>query len=85
MSTLSELIHYCNEDDPVGAVLLLGEWGCGKTYLIEKDLAGALKDTCILSLRSSLLRRAGSTKTGSIHWKSMTVISSGSIRSTYRS
>ena len=25
MSTLSELIHYCNEDDPVGAMLLLGE------------------------------------------------------------
>ena len=43
MSTLSELIHYCNEDDPVGAMLLLGEWGCGKTYLIEKDLAGALR------------------------------------------
>ena len=48
MSTLSELIHYCNEDDPVGAMLLLGEWGCGKTYLIEKDLAGALKDTHII-------------------------------------
>lgn len=48
MSTLSELIHYCNEDDPVGAMLLLGEWGCGKTYLIEKDLAEALKDTHII-------------------------------------
>ena len=29
MSTLSELIYYCKEDDPVGALLLLGEWGCG--------------------------------------------------------
>lgn len=48
MSTLSELIYYCKEDDPVGALLLLGEWGCGKTYLIEKDLAEALKDTHII-------------------------------------
>jgi len=48
MSTLSELIHYCNEDDPVGAMLLMGEWGCGKTYLIENDLAEALKDTHII-------------------------------------
>ena len=48
MSTLSELIHYCNEDDPIGAMLLMGEWGCGKTYLIENDLAEALKDTHII-------------------------------------
>lgn len=37
MSTLSELIHYCNEEDPIGALLLTGEWGCGKSYLIEND------------------------------------------------
>ena len=48
MSTLSELIHYCNEDNPIGAMLLMGEWGCGKTYLIENDLAEALKDTHII-------------------------------------
>lgn len=48
MSTLSELIHYCKEPDPVGALLLTGEWGCGKTYLIDNDLAETLKDTHII-------------------------------------
>ena len=48
MSSLDELIHYCNEPDPVGALMLTGEWGCGKTYIIEKDLAEALKDTHII-------------------------------------
>ena len=43
MSTLSELIHYCNEEDPIGALLLTGEWGCGKSYLIENDLTKALE------------------------------------------
>ena len=27
MSSLDELIHYCNEPDPVGALMLTGEWG----------------------------------------------------------
>lgn len=48
MSSLNELIHYCNEADPLGALLLTGEWGCGKTYLIEKELSEALKDTHII-------------------------------------
>jgi len=48
MSTLSELIHYCNEEDPIGALLLTGEWGCGKTYLIENDLTKALEHTHII-------------------------------------
>lgn len=48
MSTLNELIHYCNEDDPIGALMLTGEWGCGKTYLIQKELSKALKDTHII-------------------------------------
>ena len=48
MSSLDELIHYCNESDPVGALMLTGEWGCGKTYLIEKELSEALKDTHII-------------------------------------
>jgi len=48
MSTLDELIHYCNEPDPVGALMLTGEWGGGKTYLIKHDLKNALKDTHIL-------------------------------------
>lgn len=48
MSTLSELIHYCNEEDPIGALLLTGEWGCGKSYLIENDLTKALEHTHII-------------------------------------
>ena len=48
MSSLDEMIHYCNEPDPVGALMLTGEWGCGKTYIIENDLTKALKDTHII-------------------------------------
>lgn len=48
MSSLDELIHYCNEPDPVGALMLTGEWGCGKTYTIERELTEALKDTHII-------------------------------------
>ncbi len=53
MSTLQELIRYCNEDHHLGALLLTGEWGCGKTYLIEQELAEALRATHIV--RVSLL------------------------------
>lgn len=53
MSSLDELIHYCNEPDPIGALMLTGEWGCGKTYLVDKELAEALKDTHII-IRISL-------------------------------
>ena len=48
MSALDELIHYCNEKKPIGAMLLTGEWGCGKTYLIESDLTKALEHTHII-------------------------------------
>ena len=48
MGTLDELVYYCNETDPIGALMLTGEWGCGKTYLIENDLTNALKDTHII-------------------------------------
>ena len=45
LSTLQELIRYCGEEERLGALLLTGEWGCGKTHLIEKDLAEALRST----------------------------------------
>ena len=45
MSTLSELVHYCNDEKPVGAMLMIGEWGCGKTWLITEALAKALAET----------------------------------------
>ncbi len=48
MSTLDELIHYSNEPDPIGALMLTGEWGCGKTYMVQKELTKALKDTHII-------------------------------------
>lgn len=45
MGTLQELIRYCSEESHLGALLLTGEWGCGKTYLIEKELAEALPES----------------------------------------
>ena len=42
MNTLDELIYYCEEKEPVGALMLIGEWGCGKTYLIEHELSDKL-------------------------------------------
>lgn len=44
MNTLEELLYYCREVEPVGALLLTGEWGCGKTYLIDYKLKETLKD-----------------------------------------
>ena len=53
MKTVDELVYYCHEWEPVGALLLSGEWGCGKTYLIEHELKNALADTSVV-LRISL-------------------------------
>ena len=53
MKTVDELVYYCHECEPVGALLLSGEWGCGKTYLIEHELKKALADTSVV-LRISL-------------------------------
>ena len=49
MTTLEELVYYCNEPEPVGALMLTGEWGCGKTYLLEHDLKKTIRaDTCYI-------------------------------------
>lgn len=53
MNTLEELAYYCGETEPVGALLLTGEWGCGKTYLIENELREKVKETAVV-LRISL-------------------------------
>lgn len=53
MTTLEELVYYCNEPELVGALMLTGEWGCGKTYLLEHDLKDELSNTHII-LRISL-------------------------------
>ena len=45
MDTLSEIIDYCNLDKPAGVLLLTGEWGSSKTYLVEHKLQEIIKDT----------------------------------------
>lgn len=45
MDTLDELKNYCNIERPVGALMLTGEWGCGKTYLLNTELINSLKET----------------------------------------
>jgi predicted AAA+ superfamily ATPase len=42
VNTLDEIKYFCCEKNSVGALLLTGQWGCGKTYLIEHQLC---KDT----------------------------------------
>jgi Cdc6-like AAA superfamily ATPase len=53
MNTIDELLYYCREIEPVGALLLTGKWGCGKTYLIEHELKDALTNDAVV-LRVSL-------------------------------
>ena len=48
MGTLDELIFYCKMKKPGGAMVLLGESGCGKTHLVERDLQEALRDTHVI-------------------------------------
>lgn len=53
MSSIYELEYYCKTDNPVGALLLTGKWGCGKTYLIENELPNKIDDNCVI-IRISL-------------------------------
>lgn len=48
MTTLEELLYFCDEPEPAGALLLSGEWGCGKTYLIKHDFSDAIKDKAVV-------------------------------------
>ena len=38
MDIIEELKYYSNEPQPVGEIMLNGEWGCGKTYLLKNEL-----------------------------------------------
>ena len=38
MNLIEELKNYCAINNPVGALMLSGEWGCGKTYLIKNKI-----------------------------------------------
>ena len=33
MRTLDELLYYCEEPEPVGAILLTGEWGLSLIHI----------------------------------------------------
>lgn len=48
MTTLDELVSYCKEEKIIGALLLTGEWGCGKTHLIENELKKELEQSYII-------------------------------------
>lgn len=48
MKTIDELVCYCNESEPVGALMLTGEWGCGKTHLIDHELREKLRDSHLI-------------------------------------
>lgn len=53
INTLDELKYYCSEPKPVGALMLTGEWGCGKTYLLDNVLKKELEKSHVF-LRVSL-------------------------------
>ena len=51
MNLIEELKNYCAINNPVGALMLSGEWGCGKTYLIKtKFIEEVHLNTCTASL-----------------------------------
>ncbi len=51
--TLTEIVRYCREENTFGALLLCGEWGSGKTHLLDVDLPDALGESYVI-LRISL-------------------------------
>lgn len=53
MTTIDELIDFCKEEAPVGALMLSGEWGCGKSYLMDHEFKDSVEDFAVV-LRISL-------------------------------
>ena len=47
MDTLKEIEYYCKEQNPAGALLLTGQWGCGKTYFVKNQVSNELNNTYI--------------------------------------
>lgn len=47
MDLIEELKNYCDINNPVGALMISGEWGCGKTYLIKTKFIPLVKDTYV--------------------------------------
>lgn len=47
MNLIEELKNYCEINNPVGALMLSGEWGSGKTYLIKSKFIPLAKDNYV--------------------------------------
>ena len=47
MNLIQESKNYCDINNPVGALMLSGEWGCGKTYLIKTKFIPLVEDTYV--------------------------------------
>lgn len=43
MNVIEEIIEFCSQENSIGALLLTGNWGCGKTYLINNILDKDIK------------------------------------------
>ncbi len=48
MDIIEELKYYCSITNPVGALMLSGEWGCGKTYLIKNTFIPAVENEYVV-------------------------------------
>lgn len=51
MNLIEELKNYCDINNPVGALMLSGEWGCGKTYLIKTKFIDQIMNYHIVKLK----------------------------------
>lgn len=63
MDTLKEIEYYCKEPNPAGALLLTGQWGCGKTYFVKNQVSKELAYTHIF-LHISLFGMASTAAGG---------------------
>lgn len=44
MDLIEELKNYCDINNPAGALMLSGKWGCGKTFLIKNNFIPLVED-----------------------------------------
>ena len=48
MNLIKELKNYCDINNPVGVLMISGEWGCGKTYLINNKFIPSVEDKYVI-------------------------------------
>ena len=48
MNIIEELAQYCDTREPTGALMLTGEWGCGKTYFIDHEFNDYIKEKAVI-------------------------------------